>query len=314
MELCDVLSAAGVPADTLDDALAVGGVRVEVADLRERRHPTLKDLTEDVSSRGLSLLVADRITANERISLVERGWSWYDRRGHLRLVAPGVFVDADVPSRIPAGTVTSPWSNVGVEVALEILSDPATRASPRALGRRLDRDPTFVGKLLSRLRGAGLITHNNAVGIPELFWDLASHWPRSDDWVPLVSSPADIDGLLDGLGQKMRIAEWIKTGDRALADWGAPVAGYNIDMFYVPDAAAVSRAVRSCGQAVNPDQAAVWVRPKPARNIDGVEVEGSPWLQARPVVCALEVANDSRMAEGVRAWNPDPETGISRVW
>jgi hypothetical protein len=41
--------------------------------------------------------VADRITADARTYLNGAGWSWLDLRGHLRLTAPGLFIDADIP-------------------------------------------------------------------------------------------------------------------------------------------------------------------------------------------------------------------------
>jgi hypothetical protein len=44
------------------------------------------------------ILVADEVPAAVRRDLDDGNVSWLDRRGHLRLTAPGLFVDAAVPA------------------------------------------------------------------------------------------------------------------------------------------------------------------------------------------------------------------------
>jgi hypothetical protein len=60
-----------------------------------------EDVSRIVHWRGegvVPILVADEVPASMRTDLHEHGISWLDRRGHLRLTAPGIFVDADVPA------------------------------------------------------------------------------------------------------------------------------------------------------------------------------------------------------------------------
>jgi hypothetical protein len=62
---------------------------------------TAEDVSRIVHWRGegvIPILVADEVPAPMRTELHEHGISWLDRRGHLRLTAPGIFVDADVPA------------------------------------------------------------------------------------------------------------------------------------------------------------------------------------------------------------------------
>ena len=45
------------------------------------------------------ILVADQVPDRLRLELNDRNLSWLDRRGHLRLTAPGVYVDATFSPR-----------------------------------------------------------------------------------------------------------------------------------------------------------------------------------------------------------------------
>ena len=62
-----------------------------------RAHPTPADLTALVRSgggRGPVVVVADRISDAGRDVLRADGWGWLDRRGHLRLWAPGLRIES----------------------------------------------------------------------------------------------------------------------------------------------------------------------------------------------------------------------------
>jgi endonuclease/exonuclease/phosphatase family metal-dependent hydrolase len=52
-------------------------------------------------SDKVTVVVADRVSAQLRERLREQGVGWLDRRGHLRLVHGGLVIDTDVPSLLP---------------------------------------------------------------------------------------------------------------------------------------------------------------------------------------------------------------------
>ena len=87
-----------------------------------------------VEARGegdeVPVVVADRVSAQlgELLNDIDAGW--LDRRGHLRLVRPGVVIDTDVPSMILPSVRGAPLPDdpcatpVGREVASELLVAP----------------------------------------------------------------------------------------------------------------------------------------------------------------------------------------------
>lgn len=55
--------------------------------------------SHQLRANTVGVVVANRITADAREELRAAGWSWLDTRGHLRLAANGLLVDAKVTSR-----------------------------------------------------------------------------------------------------------------------------------------------------------------------------------------------------------------------
>jgi|SRR5450631_2721116 len=81
------------------------------------------------------VVMADRIPQPSRAWLGEHDVSWLDLRGHLRLVAQGSFVDADVTPQRERPTRSSVLAGrVGLEVAALLLTEPGVR---RGFGRSL---------------------------------------------------------------------------------------------------------------------------------------------------------------------------------
>ena len=80
--------------------------------------------------RTVSLVIADRVLEPARAVLTRNGWSWYDRRGHLRLQAQGLYVDTSVPAEARTATIrrnTTFASEAAREIAYEMLCTPFRR-------------------------------------------------------------------------------------------------------------------------------------------------------------------------------------------
>ena len=81
-------------------AIAVKASSVITADSAPRQ---LERWSRPGDGGVVPVAVADRITADARAFLADARWSWLDLRGHLRLTAPGVFIDTEVPAMSDPG-------------------------------------------------------------------------------------------------------------------------------------------------------------------------------------------------------------------
>ena len=120
-------------------------------------------------------LVADRISTAAREELSRAGLAWFDRRGHLWVRAPGLFVNAEVSSGsvVPTRRVVSVFRGTGLDVALALLVQPGG-APGRACRCPTIRSLSGPGvKILSELRSQGLVGSDNRPFVPELFWAVA---------------------------------------------------------------------------------------------------------------------------------------------
>jgi DNA-binding transcriptional ArsR family regulator len=270
----------------------------------------------------VKILVADRVTAAARDLLSDRGWGWLDLRGHLHMVAPGLFVHADVK---PTGTTTQRRSEPfagksGVEVAVELLTDPQQRVGVRAIAQRIDRSPSTVSETLSRLRNANLIEADFSPVVPDLFWSLASAWrPRSVDVASLPDSSdrAVLAALKVGLDNDATLG-WAMSDSPAAVLYDAPIAlrkDYP-PVLYVPDEATLRRAAQLLGTASDSSSRAATLRPAPVKSVCAQRVIGfakSPWPLAHPLIIALDLAQDpGRGREILTDWTPPKRW--SRVW
>jgi len=282
-----------------------------------------RTLPTEVDGRDLvKILVADRVTAAARDLLSDRGWGWLDLRGHLHIVAPELFVHADVKT---AGATTlrrnEPFAGKsGVEVAVELLLNPQQRIGVRALAERIDRSPSTVSETVSRLRQANLIEADNSPVVPDLFWSLASVWrPQSVDIasVPDSGDRAVLAALKVGLDDDAALG-WAMSDSPAAVLYDAPI-GLRKDyppVFYVPDEATLRRATQLLGVASQDASRAATLRPAPVKSVCARRVIGfakTPWPLAHPLIVALDLAQDpGRGREILTAWTPPNRW--SRVW
>lgn len=252
----------------------------------------------------VSVVVADRITADARDRLTEGGWGWFDRRGHLRLRSPGLLVDTAVPVSERAATAPAEpiRGRAGVAIAYRLLTQSDAPISTTRSG--LGFAPSTISEAVSRLRSAGLVDAEGFAVTPELFWALAERWVPERTWLAEEPDSAAPDA-----------AGWCVSGTVAAAELGAPVvsAGATPDL-YVPGPVVVTIAARRYGVARDAGVAAASVAVAPASAVTKPDETLDPvhqrWRLAHPVAVALDLAQDrARGREVLEDWSP-PE----RVW
>jgi hypothetical protein len=253
---------------------------------------------------GVPVLVADRITADARKRLNDRGWSWLDRRGHLRLRSPGVLIDTDVtPSARSTTTHDEPIrGRAGLSIAYRLLTHPTEAISPTRSD--LGFAPSTISEALERIRTAGLIDSEGLPVLPELFWVLAERWNPERTWLACEPDPTD-----------PAASQWCVSGTATAAALGAPVVSTtSVPDLYVPGPVAVTIAARRFGVARDATVAAASIAVAPVAEVtevmDDRRPAGAGWRLAHPVAVALDLAQDrSRGREILDDWSP-PE----RVW
>lgn len=255
----------------------------------------------------LRVVVADSISRPARAVLNDAGVNWLDRRGHLRLVAPGLVVDTAVRSQPrhrghARRAVDKPIrGRGGLAAALDALWRAATGealTSTSDVARRAGLSQPTVYEATRTLRDAGLIGKQGA-NVPDLFWETADAWRPT--WVDLVRLPQgrDAAGLLAG-GTRAAIHHGIGLVARDDHPWEL----YGADEHQI----ALAR-VRATG--AGPVVARLALAPTPLALEHPAHGEG-PFPYVNAVVAAIDAAADpSRGAEAVRAWDPE---GMRRVW
>lgn len=310
--VADALGSLGLDARLVDDAVLVDGTRV-VPHLVGRAHPTPADLGQLVETdvgRLPAMVVADRISEAGRDLLRRAGWGWLDRRGHLRVWAPGLRIEAPVPDLDGAGHRPGPtnaWTTVGLEIALAALLTPTEPVTARRIAATIGRSAGATHELIARFAELGLVGQKTHLPLlPELFWEASARWP-DDGWIALPVDLAELAGRVDP-------AELVRVDERAATLGGAKIAaaGTLPSRCYVRSAGALRRA-RALADRDSRDAGAVrcWVRAAPVRWLpehpDHRPDPDHPWRVAHPMVCALRLAADpARGREIVEAWGIVP--------
>ncbi|MBS1849101.1 MAG: hypothetical protein JST73_12565 [Actinobacteria bacterium] len=252
---------------------------------------------------GVVVIVADRISANKRRAYNERGWSWLDRRGHIRFHSGDVWIDADIPPapRLPADfRVLEPFAgDTAIGVALMALrSYPNPLPGIRATAREVGVAASTAHEATHRLVDVGLLTRDLRAVVPGLFHALA------DQWHPPVA----------GLAERPTnpIAGTVLTGSAAAAALGAPVviADDHPLALLTGDGRTVRNALRDWGTTPPTNApATITLAPTPyAATPSETTHDGYP--VADTIVVALDLAADrGRGREILDSWDvPD------RVW
>ena len=293
-EIVTALTKLGVDAAAVDPAtVAAAGHSFHVV---SAAHPTPAEAEE--LSNSADLVVADRLSAAARERLDHAGVGWLDRRGHLRVVAPGLIIDTEVPTTSrPQGRRNGGLGETGLDVAVTLLADPARGWGVNELARHLGRSPGRVSEVLGSLRDQGLVTPAATPIVPELFWAAADAWrPR---WMPLAVAPTEADQTrLSG----SRAAAALGAGIVITGDW--PLELYLSDNWSLRNLASAPPSGRARFVGATLPAPAAFNLPSPRRR--------SGFPLAHPVVVALDLAQDrARGREVLEDWHPD---GFARVW
>ncbi len=271
------------------------------------------------------MVVGDRIAWRAQERFREAGINFFDQRGRLRLVLPGIAsIDAPLPGTHRGRTraPTDPLAGeVAKEIAIVVLSDPGSLAGARPIARAIGRSPSSVHGALTQLQGAGLVSDRDEPLVPDLFWELAGRWHREP--MALERVP---DWHLKGLeGLELPVADgidelpgegWALTDTLAAQAWGMPVvpgAGTPPD-FYV----ATSRDLLIARARLQPtprfDDRVCTVSLPPVRLVGRRRYRRPdvPWPVADHIVVALDLAQDrARGREILEHWTPRE---LTRVW
>ena len=272
------------------------------------------------SSNRFVVLVADAIPATTRRLLEDAAWGWLDRRGHLRLRAPGLHVDTDVTpaSRRDSGPGAPISGQAGIATAVELLMRPGDAVRVRATAERARLHPSSISRALKRLREHSLVHGDGTALLPELFWALADVWAVEGQFIKREPRLSDArQATLQFNTHALDEPGWALGGTRAAVAWGAPLvanATYPPD-FIVPDDATLRRSRQRYGDATTPRSAAAVIRVAPTLLAVRHRVlrAGEEFPLAHPVVVALDLASDiSRGIETLEKWTPPPP--FDRVW
>jgi hypothetical protein len=298
------LSDADPPTLLLSDGRTLPLEIVPVAVLDEARALTVVRRTTQPS-----VVVADLVSGRAREILDEAGVGWLDRRGHLRLVAPGLLIDRDTA---PLPRLTQSKSrpaairgaaSTGV-AAGQLIWGPGVGVRP--LARTLGLSPAAVSQARSDLVESGLLD-TGPDARQALFWLLSDSW--HPDWLDLTVAPRTIlDDLVAG-------------GTRAAAALGAPIittADYPVEL-YATDIASFERArllasPQESGSGSHRVRARVAVAPTRLVTTPSVRSGAAigGWSVTHPLFVGLDLASDpARGREALEGWEP---LGWPRAW
>lgn len=320
---CDALgiAASDLQAHGSDVEIRPGGSGVTV-EVRAAAVPTmgqLHRLLADEQGPHHIVVVADQLSEALRDEIDRAGAGWLDRRGHFKLTAPGLWVDADTPA-IPRretgpATLDAIRGRSGLAAASALLLRPDHPPGPSEVARHAGLDPSSISRSLASLADVHLAER---VGrgryrplVPELFWALADAWPRHTVAVRWKDVLGESDPL--GLWRTDRSVGCALAGVRGAVAWGAPLAAtadYPLHI-YAPTEEMIRQA-----KLVNEDGRGTEVHfsvdPVGYVTADRYESIDPHWWTAHPLFCALDLAASSRDREALEQWNP-PE-GFTRVW
>ena len=301
---------------------------------RSRALQVLHDLDRrghSSGAEGVVVVVSDRIVGDAREQFREAGVSWFDLRGHLYLIGPGLLIDVGTDRRPQRASSPSAFAGrVGLATAIDILLTRPDRAVVRETARHIGAAPSTVSTAMKSLRNEGLMDERGTVDLVALFWATAGEW--KPQWVPVAQYP-NPDGpmrnpaLLLGF-ENAREPGWALGGDVGAAQMGAPIglASGAAPSLYVPSRQAhrLARSILGETHESASPAARLAVAPVAAVCEERVDVSAARaklamrdehWLLARPLFVALDLAQDpGRGAEILRGWDPDPSLGGARVW
>ncbi len=197
------------------------------------------DLTE---GGALPLVVAASLSPRSKQVLVERGVSYADATGNLRISAqrPGLFIDV-------TGATKDPWPEDrplrslrgrGAGRAVRALVDFRPPYGVRYLGSRAGVSPATLSRVIELLERDALSTRDGRGGVADLDWSATiRRWSRDYE----LKRSNTVTGYLDPRGlsavaDKLRGSDWRYAVTASLAAQGlAPIAPTRSAVLYVED-------------------------------------------------------------------------------
>ena len=280
----------------LEVASAEGETATRVLEHRASLTPSVAErLVTTGSAEGL--VVADLIDSAAEEVLRRAGWSYWDRRGRLRLWLPEIGVRLDVPTRsyVKGADGPDPRRPVagvgGISLALGLLERPSDPPGVREIARMAEMAASTISRARQHLMQVALVDSDGAPVVPELFWAVSDAW---------TVKPVSVDVVPDGDG-------WVLAGDAAAANWGAPALAGN-RRYYCADRALFDRHRLRHGT----DESAVQVAMAPAPLVVASATDGL----VHPVVAALDLSVSARGREILGDWSTiEPAlAGAEVVW
>jgi len=255
---------------------------LELFERRSITQSSARRLVERHAGRGM--VVADLIDSSAVEFLREKGWSFWDRRGRIRVWLPEIGYRLDVPTRSFVTGADGPDRRYpvtgagGRSIALSLLVG-AEPAGIRTVAKDASMAPSTISRARQHLIAASLINPDGSPLVPELFW------ATSDSWVPKLNPVARAPDNGD---------DWVLAGDAAAAHWGAPTFA-NRQRYYCTSQQVMSRFVHA-HRADGESAVDVAVAPTPlvaTTAHDGI---------AHPVVAALDLSRTQRGREILQDW------------
>lgn len=234
----------------------------------------------------VGMVIADTIDSAAKRSLEAAGWSYWDRRGHLRLWMPELgpmLNDTSIPSFFTGADGPDPLRPVagvgGISVALALLTAPDDPPGVRAIATLAEMAPSTISRARRHLMTASLIEADGTPLVPDLFWALSDAW---------VVEPLPVSVPPDGPG-------WALSGEAAAATYGAPVIGTR-QRFYCSDRATFDPH-RLKYRSSDPADAVCEIAMAPTPLVNSLAT-----TFVHPVVGALDLSRDSRGRESLTDW------------
>ena len=277
--------------------------------------------------RSRHVLVADRLTSFDKELLVEAGWGYLDRRGHIRLWLDRVRIDTRIDPLVEAVRRSPLDTGTGRAVAVCLLAATGP-LTVRGIARETGVAVSSVSTALAGLRAESLVGESSTEGVgPELFWALAGRWGVRERTVALkeVPGPSDEGRTLQlglGLEDVETSAGWVLGGDVAAAAWGAPLVlqGDAPPDFYVPDERTMRIAKQLYGEAAAEIGRRATVTVAPMRydvthryDASARSLSKSEWPVVHPVIAALDLTRSGARGQEILDEFQPPE-GFRRVW
>lgn len=207
---------------------------------------SLDQLTTSIGESGttnLPLLAAGYLSPRSQEVLIDRGVSFADGTGNLRLSAanPGLFIST-------TGATKDPWPDDqplrslkgrGASRAVRALLDFRPPYGVRELASRAAVPPATLSRVIELLERDGVLTKDARGGVADLDWAAAlRRWSQDYELRRSNSVAAYLDPRgLSGLAEKLSGAKWRYAATTSLAAQRfAPIAPTRTAVVYVDDA------------------------------------------------------------------------------